>query len=81
MLGTPSAGLADLDLYYEKCVIGGEGAFALKVTAIGQLAETIRRKLVIEISGSKLSEIRFTLDSLPAAFEAYNCFIGEELGG
>src|SRR5689334_153841 len=38
-----------LDLYYKDCVIGGPGAFMLPVREPAQLAEAIRRKLVLEI--------------------------------
>ena len=48
MFGLP-AGL--LDIYYEDCVIGGPGAFFVSVQAPEQLAEAIRRKLVLEIAG------------------------------
>ncbi|HUL06067.1 MAG TPA: DUF1194 domain-containing protein [Candidatus Acidoferrum sp.] len=47
--GGLEAGL--LDLYYEDCVIGGPGAFFLSVKAPEQLADAIRRKLVLEIAG------------------------------
>ena len=47
--GGLAAGL--LDLYYEDCVIGGPGAFFLSVQAPEQLADAIRRKLVLEIAG------------------------------
>ena len=80
MLDKSSASIPDLDTYYQRCVIGGEGAFALKVTEIGQLAEAIRRKLVIEILGPKLSEGSPSGPKfVPAVYGAYDCFIGEEL--
>lgn len=80
MLDRGSASIADLDVYYRKCVIGGDGAFVLKATEIGRLAEAIRRKLVIEISGLKLSEASQIARGLkPADYRDYNCFIGEEL--
>jgi hypothetical protein len=41
-----------LDLYFEDCVIGGPGAFALPVTELDALAATIRRKLLTEIAGA-----------------------------
>jgi hypothetical protein len=47
--GGMAAGL--LDTYYEDCVIGGPGAFFLSVRAPEQLADAIRRKLVLEIAG------------------------------
>jgi hypothetical protein len=42
-----------LDVYYEDCVIGGPGAFALPVTELDALAATIRRKLLTEIAGAR----------------------------
>jgi uncharacterized protein DUF1194 len=52
-LSAPYGGLAAglLELYYEDCVIGGPGAFFLSVRAPEQLADAIRRKLVLEIAG------------------------------
>jgi hypothetical protein len=47
--GGLAAGL--LELYYEDCVIGGPGAFFLSVRAPEQLADAVRRKLVLEIAG------------------------------
>lgn len=75
-----SASIPDLDRYYEACVIGGEGAFLLKVSDVSQLAEAIRDKLVIEIAGFKLSEIQ----KHPVArasvqhTQPFNCLVGEE---
>jgi hypothetical protein len=40
-----------LDIYYEDCVIGGPGAFLITVEDPQRLAEAIRRKMVLEISG------------------------------
>ena len=67
----------DLDLYYESCVIGGEGAFVVQVTDARQFAQAIRHKLVLEITGDKLTEARGR--ALPVRYENYNCLIGEEL--
>ncbi len=48
-----SAGtMPDLDLYYQDCVTGGEGAFVLVARTGEELARTIRRKLIMEISGA-----------------------------
>lgn len=41
---------ANLDLYYEDCVIGGPGAFIVVANSFGEFAEAVRRKLIIEIS-------------------------------
>ncbi len=42
--------VADLDLYYQNCVIGGPGAFVIPVNEWAQFPEAIRRKLVLELA-------------------------------
>ncbi len=70
-----SAGtMPDLDLYYEDCVVGGEGSFVLVATTGEELARTIRRKLIMEISGTA-PEPRI----IRADFEPTDCLIGEKL--
>jgi hypothetical protein len=72
--GGLEAGL--LDLYYEDCVIGGPGAFFLSVKAPEQLADAIRRKLVLEIAGRPpaLSPAQFSSRSSSRV----DCMIGEK---
>lgn len=84
MLGHPnpdSASIPDLDAYYEQCVIGGAGAFLLKVSDIRDFADAILKKLVTEIVGPEVSGLE--RHPLPlkrvAGSENYNCFIGEEM--
>ena len=67
----------DLDVYYETWVAGGPGAFVMKVTDASQFADAIRRKIVLEITGDKLTDLRPR--TVPARYEGYNCLIGEEL--
>ncbi len=43
--------LPNLDHYYEDCVIGGPGAFAIPVRSLESFADAIRMKLVMEIAG------------------------------
>ena len=43
--------LADLDLYYRGCVIGGPGAFLVVAKNFADFARAIRRKLILEIAG------------------------------
>lgn len=43
--------IEDLDVYYEDCVIGGQGAFLLAIREREQFIEAIRTKLVMEIAG------------------------------
>ncbi|WP_310419948.1 DUF1194 domain-containing protein [Mycoplana sp. BE70] len=76
-----SASIPDLDVYYEECVIGGDGAFLLKVSDVSHFADAILRKLVVEILGAEVSELR-PID-LPLRRvvdrQGYNCFVGEEM--
>ena len=44
--------LADLDLYYRGCVIGGSGAFYIVANSFKDYARAVRRKLVLEIAGA-----------------------------
>lgn len=63
-----------LDVYFEDCVIGGFGAFVLPVRGPEQIADAIRRKLVLEIAGHQPGV-------LPAQFDRpqprIDCMIGE----
>lgn len=43
--------LAELDIYFEDCVIGGPGAFVVPVRERDQFKDAIRTKLVLEIAG------------------------------
>jgi len=68
--------IANLDLYYEDCVIGGPGAFSLPVREKAQLATAIRRKLVLEIAGTPPSLIKV---AETRAEPRIDCMIGERL--
>lgn len=83
MLDKPSSAptILDIDDYYRHCVIGGDGAFLMRVRTLGEFGSAIRNKLVTEITGPGLSELpheglrRVAYDEEPR----YNCLIGEEL--
>ncbi|WP_104663243.1 DUF1194 domain-containing protein [Ensifer adhaerens] len=78
-VASDSASIPDLDAYYRDCVIGGDGAFLVKVTDSGAFASAILRKLVTEISGLEISRLS-PATVRPAQFgKDYNCFIGEEM--
>jgi hypothetical protein len=68
--------IADLDVYYEDCVIGGPGAFTLPVREKAQLATAIRRKLVLEIAGTPPSVVKVA-ETRPEP--RIDCMIGERL--
>ncbi|WP_084176888.1 DUF1194 domain-containing protein [Labrenzia sp. DG1229] len=48
--------MLNLDHYYEDCVIGGPGSFAIPVRSKEAFADAIRMKLVLEIAGLHLNE-------------------------
>ena len=64
-----------LDIYYEDCVIGGPGAFSISVQAPEQLAEAIRRKLVLEIAGLEAEVVPAQVTQMPPRID---CLIGEK---
>ena len=43
--------MLNLDHYYEDCVIGGPGSFAIPVRSKEGFADAIRMKLIMEIAG------------------------------
>lgn len=44
--------IANLDLFYRDCVIGGPGAFYVVAKGFADFARAVRRKLILEIAGS-----------------------------
>jgi hypothetical protein len=71
----PGGAFPELERYYQDCVVGGEGAFVMVAHDSDELALTIRRKLILEISG-----VMPHPTVLPAQFLApMDCLIGEKL--
>lgn len=68
--------VADLDHYYEDCVIGGFGAFTVTVYDPGEFVTAIRRKLILEIAGL-LPRVVPAQASRP--LEPTDCQAGEKL--
>ena len=68
--------VAELDIYYEDCVIGGPGAFVIPIRERDQFKDAIRTKLVLEIAGL-VPEPRVIpiQDKKPRV----SCSIGEEM--
>lgn len=64
-----------LDVYYEDCVIGGPGAFFISVQSPEQLAEAIRRKLVLEIAGREAVLVPAQAAQMAPRID---CLIGEK---
>lgn len=68
--------IAELDIYFEDCVIGGPGHFVIPIKERDQFKEAIRTKLVLEIAG-RTPEARV----VPAAADnpRISCTVGERI--
>ncbi len=66
--------MPDLDLYYEDCVIGGQGAFVVVANGFEDFARAILRKMVLEIAGGAPSD---RLLRLAAGWPRPPCNAGE----
>lgn len=74
--GSGYGAIKDLDVYYERCVIGGPGAFLLPVVEAAALEEGIRRKMVLEVAD--LSGAAAAGFFRPVADGGdYDCLVGE----
>lgn len=77
--------IAELDVYYSECVIGGPGSFIVPVSSWEQFPEAIRRKLIQEIGGlAPLSGTVIPAQSAPirpmrTPSGAFDCLIGEKI--
>jgi hypothetical protein len=69
--------LTNLDVYYEDCVIGGPGAFIVRVRDEKNFASAIRRKLILEVSGGAPRIIR--AQAIWRQPPRIDCRIGEKL--
>jgi hypothetical protein len=70
---------AQLDTYYEDCVIGGPGAFMITVDDVSRFEAAIRRKLVLEIAGLPARVIRAAETVRPEP--RVDCLAGEKARG
>ena len=78
VMTAPGAAMDDLDRYYEECVVGGLGAFVMVAHGWEDFADTLRRKLIMEISGIA-PEPRPALQIVPAQYEPMDCLVGEKM--
>ncbi|MXQ07718.1 DUF1194 domain-containing protein [Alphaproteobacteria bacterium GH1-50] len=72
-------GIDDLDVYYERCVIGGPGAFVVPVTDWADFPLAVRRKLVLELVGPMPEGLWPVQGRTGATETGYDCMIGEKL--
>jgi hypothetical protein len=66
-----------LDSYYETCVIGGPGAFAIPVTNMDTFGQAIRRKLILEIAGATPPPTEPHIVPVSAPAPAFDCALTE----
>jgi hypothetical protein len=68
--------LAELDLYYTDCVIGGAGAFMIPIKRPAEFQSATRRKLLLEISGWEPPARLIRAQAVQPA-EQSDCLVGE----
>ncbi len=77
MLKTPGfRDIANLDLYFRDCVIGGQGSFMVLVRDKAQIKEAIKTKIILEVSGLTPSP-RPLLQHARAEGNRADCLAGE----
>ena len=79
MLNRPNVGymdVAELDIYYEDCVIGGPGSFVIPIREREKFIEATRHKLVLEIA-NRMPDARII--PVTAAQPRVSCTIGEKM--
>jgi len=69
--------LAELDLYYADCVIGGTGSFMIPIKQRNEFQTATRRKLLLEIAGYE-PPARLIRAQATAPAERFDCLIGEK---
>ena len=69
--------LAELDLYYADCVIGGTGSFMIPIKERSEFRTATRRKLLLEIAGYEPPARLIRAQAGPPA-ERFDCLIGEK---
>jgi hypothetical protein len=65
--------LEDLDEYYRQCVIAGPTAFVIPVLRWEDFPDAVRRKLILELSGTLPKDVSVT------RVDGYDCLIGEKI--
>ncbi len=68
--------LEDLDIYFEECVITGNGAFVLAADGFRDFGRAIRRKLVLEIADLAPRRSRSDRPAIRRT-DGYDCLVGE----
>jgi hypothetical protein len=72
--------VAELDAYYQDCVVGGPGSFVIAIKKPDEFVPATRRKLVLEVAG--IAPTWMAPDgpaTVPAQSERMDCLIGERI--
>ena len=69
--------LAELDLYYTDCVIGGTGSFMIPIKERSEFRTATRRKLLLEIAGYEPPARLIRAQAGPPAV-GFDCLVGEK---
>lgn len=68
--------IADLDIYYEDCVIGGPGSFVIPIKERARFKDAIRTKLVMEVA---MQAPQHRVMPTAAREPRMSCMIGEKI--
>ncbi len=75
--------IANLDLYYRDCVIGGPGAFLIVAESFNDFARAVRRKLILEIANlpppAPRARIHLAQQVMPTPRIPPPCDVGEQI--
>ena len=73
------ADIANLDLYYQDCVIGGDGAFMVAIRDRKGFTDATRTKLIQEIAAPNIPPMTFSVVPAQEREPRVNCMIGEAM--
>ncbi|MCA0316972.1 MAG: DUF1194 domain-containing protein [Proteobacteria bacterium] len=74
------ADVANLDAYYQDCVVGGPGSFVIPIKTPEEFVPATRRKLILEVAGIvPLWPMPDMPMVVPAQSERTDCLIGERI--
>jgi hypothetical protein len=72
--------VANLDAYYQDCVVGGPGSFVVAIKSPDEFVPATRRKLILEVAGiTPLWRLPDAPRVMPAQSERMDCLIGERM--